>query len=289
MPIKYVLAASLFFLAAARAPAQESDASGCAEEDAKWCNLKAKLGQLPNLSRFLQGDEEKGRQFAAAAYNSPASQDEEWKAFDTLLGGGRLDPGGALISGELKKLAPEQWYYVIRLEAQRKILVGLGGGLFGNFTEGFGNIFRAQEHEMHVMKCHEQGEALMRNMQPVKSSGRPAGVFTGWSSQLVTANFQKLNEHNAPCFNFSGAGEPVEIVADSWGDMIVPARVWWQKYDPSVPSQMGGREACGETYRDWDGARTRALNKQDEERAARYQNNLKKMRDTFEHSKFTGL
>lgn len=260
MSIKPFLAAAFFFLAAVSAPAQQPDTQECSQEDKKWCNLKSKLGQLPNLSRFLQGDEEKAKKFANAAYDSPSSQEGEWKAFDMLLGGGKLDSGGSLISAELKKLPPEQWYYIIRLEDRRRGLVQLGGSWYGNFTEGLGNLIRPKDAEMHVMKCNEQGENLMAQMDTVDRSGRPQGVFSGWKHQLLTAKFRKMSEHNAPCFDFQGPEGPVEIVADSWGDALVPARVWWQRYDPKVPSAMGGNEVCGKTYDRWHGDRAYQAN-----------------------------
>lgn len=276
------LAVSLLCLDSATALAQESGGRGCGDENKKWCHLQSVIGELPNLAGFLQGAEGKAKQFANAAFDNPSMQEQEWRLFDGLLGGGKLDPGGALIRGEISRLPPEQWYYVIRLEDHRRILVQLGGGVYGNLIEGSVNMFSPKDAELHVMKCHEQGETLMRNMGPVKSSGRPRSVFQDWSPLLVTAKFQTLREHNAPCFRYAGPEGPVEIVADSWADVLVPARVWWQEYDPAALSQLsGGNGVCGPSYERWDLARVGALMKKEDEQMKRIEDAKKRMQSLF--------
>lgn len=247
MAIRLAFVASLALLAV----------SAAAQESKKHSQLKAQLTALPNLAAFLQGDEAAAGRFADAAFDSPGMQSQEWRLFDSLLGGGKLDPGGSLIRPEIKKLPPEQWYYLIRLEDHRRSLSELNGGngLYVNAVEGVGNLVRTEKYELHLLKCHEQGETLMRNMDPVKDTGRPRSLFQPWSSELVTAKFQKLNEHNAPCFHFDGPEGPVEIVADSWAGDLLPARAWWAKWDPESLLRLNGKGVCGKYYEPFDDAR----------------------------------
>lgn len=259
MRIDFRLAAIVALLAASPAPAQES---------AKLSSLKAQLRTLPNLNEFLQGDESSARRFADAAFDQPGSQTREWTLFDSLLAGGKLDRGGAQIRAELKKLPPEQWYYVIRLEDHRRSLSELSDGWYGNMLQGTGNLFVGKKDELHVLKCHEQAETLMRNMAPVKTTGRPASIFQHWASELVTAKFRWPNEHNAPCFHYDGPEGPVEFVADSWAGDLVPARVWWRKWDADVLTQLSGKSVCGKSYEQFDDARIAVLMERDRKQDA---------------------
>ncbi|MCX5790700.1 MAG: hypothetical protein NTY45_00530 [Elusimicrobia bacterium] len=264
------------------AAAVSAAAYDCTGADRAWCRLSAHLGELPNLASFLGGSGETGRRFANAAFNSAGSQQYEWTLFNDLLGGGKGDPGGRLIRSALARLPPEQWYYVIRLEDQRRILAGMGGGVYGNFVEGVGNLVRPEKYRMNTMKCFEQAGTLIRNAEPIKGSGRPRGVFNAWSALPVTARFRKLNEHTAPCFRFDGPGGPVEIVADPWANVLVPARAWWGKFDPSVPKALAGRPGvCGPDYDEWDGERARALVEAEDRAAARQKAQLDKITNVF--------
>ncbi len=247
------LTAALALFAAAPAAAQD-----CAGADRKYCILKANLKRMPALESFLGGSDELTRRFAAAAFDS--GYKHEWLLFNSLLAGGRKDPGGSLIRSEIAKLPPEQWYYVIRVEDHRRILVSMGGGIYGNFTEGLGNMVRPEKDRMRTMKCFEQADTLIRNTAPVKDTGRPRGIFNAWSALPVTARFRRLSEHTAPCFHFEGRNGPVEIVADSWADTLLPARAWWENNDPDALRELSsGRGVCGPAYDEWDTRRIRAL------------------------------
>lgn len=256
--MRKIVLLSLLCLAVPAAPARPADDG--AAEGKKWSHLKQELPNLPRLSAFLQNaGEEAARRFAEAAFDSAGFRAQEWKDFDALLGGGKKDAGGALIQGELRKLPPEQWYYIIRLDGHRRNLVGIGGGLMGNATQSIGNAFRGQKDQIQI-KCFEQAATLLRNMEPIKTSGRPQGVFQGWSSKPVTSNRLKFNEHTAACFRFNAPGGLVEIMADSWDDTLLPASAWWQR-DSAMAVKLGGPDGyCGDRYEDLDGEKCRAMN-----------------------------
>ncbi len=270
-------AAFLFCLASAPVAAAAPD---CAGADRKFCLLQAKLQYMPALASFLNGDAELSRRFADAAFNH--GFEHEWLLFDSLLRGGRKDPDGRLIRSELSKLPPEQWYYVIRLEDHRRNLAGMGGGVYGNFVQGVGNMVRPEKDEMHSMKCFEQADTLIRNAAPIKDSARPRGAFNAWSALPVTAKFRKMNEHTAPCFRFDGPGGPVEIVADSWGDTLLPARAWWTEYDRDALAELSRfRGVCGQDYDDWDLRRIRALMQAEEESKKKWEKRAESLNLSF--------
>lgn len=245
----------LFGLAAAATPAAALD---CAGQDRKLCLLQSKLQYMPALASFLNGDPERSQRFANAAFNH--GFEHEWILFDSLLRGGRKDADGRLIRAELAKLPPEQWYYVIRVEDHRRNLADMGGGIYGNFVEGLGNMIRPEKYELHKLKCMEQADTMIANTAPVKDTGRPRGIFNAWSSHPISANLARLNEHTAPCFRFEGRDGPVEIVADSWANTLLPARDWWRDYDGAAFKDLArGRGFCGQEYEDWDMKRINAL------------------------------
>lgn len=273
----FLSAALLFCLASAPVAAA---AQGCAGPDRKFCLLQAKLQYMPALASFLNGDGELSRRFADAAFNH--GFEHEWLLFDSLLRGGKKDPDGRLIRSELGRLPPEQWYYVIRLEDHRRNLAGMGGGVYGNFVQGVGNMVRTEKYEMNSMKCFEQADTLIRNAAPIKDSARPRGAFNAWSALPVTAKFRKMNEHTAPCFRFDGPGGPVEIVADSWGDTLLPARAWWAAYDRDALAELSRfRGVCGQDYDDWDLRRIRALMQAEEESKKKWEKRAESLNLSF--------
>lgn len=277
--MKRLLLAALLTCLAAAACVPSARAQGCARAD-RYCVLQAKLPYLPALDSFLGGDRELARRFAEAAFSR--GFEHEWILFDSLLRGGKKDPDGRLIRSELAKLPPEQWYYVIRLEDHRRNLAGMGGGVYGNFVQGVGNMVRTEKNEMHSMKCFEQADTLIRNAAPIKDSARPRGAFNAWSALPVTAKFRKLNEHTAPCFQFDGPGGPVEIVADSWGDTLLPARAWWAEYDRAALAELSrGRGVCGQEYDDWDLRRIRALMQKEDESRQKWEKRAESLKISF--------
>lgn len=255
----FPLALALFLFAAPPAFCLEEDAAREQDSSPKWEHLRSELRALPALAAFLEGDEDNARKFAEAAFDSAGMRAQEWREFDLLLRGGKLDAGGGQIQAELRKLSPEQWYYIIRVDWHRRSLAGIGGGLRGNAIQGLGNAFASEQNKLAI-KCYQQTETMISNTEPLKASGRPAGVFNAWSAKPITANRFKLSEHTAPCFRFRGQGGLVEIVADSWDNTLVPARVWWQRDQRMQAALAGGDGYCGDKFEDLDGELCRRMN-----------------------------
>lgn len=257
--MKSLLPLALLLFSATPALCEEEAFAREQDPSQKLEHLRGELRGLPVLSAFLDGMKGADRKFAEAAFDSPGMRAQEWKEFDALLRGGKLDAGGGWIQSELRKLPPEQWYYVIRVDAHRRSLAEIGGGLGGNAMQSIGNVFASKQGELAI-KCYQQAETLIRNTEPVKTSGRPAGVFNAWSVKPITANRLKLSEHTAPCFRFRGQGGLVEIVADSWDNTLVPANVWWQRDREMKTALAGGDGYCGEKFEDLDGEICRRMN-----------------------------
>lgn len=207
----------------------------------------AQSGQLRNLQPLL-GDEQTLQTYARAVArlnHSKEGRKKEWMFFDRIVQGPMQD--------FIRRLPPEQWTYVSFIEEHRRIVYGAyGNGIVGNITQSFGNVFLPEKDRIHI-KCYERADQLISHVHGVNFQ-RLQGTSGRWSDETVTANQGRLNEHTAACFTFRGSGAPMDLIADPWANVMLPAESWWRNVDPKYAERLAANGAsargwCGENYR----------------------------------------
>jgi|GEM_PF-7056367 len=228
--------------------------------DDKYAELQSALssGAYPAFSYFL--DNSGGRYTEAVADFAKASSDNrqarlaEWRDFEMLLRGGKLDKNGALIRNEVAKLPGAQWHFIVKLERERRALYNkLGWGPGGNIRQ---NGVEMLGMKIEPRLCSDRSEKLTALMVPVEKL--PA--FRDWRTEEITANMLSVRDsrglrdelyggvHWANCFVYSDGSRRVEIVADAWANALVPAYTWWYHFDKGTHDflyRSGGRDWCG--------------------------------------------
>ncbi|MBI3563868.1 MAG: hypothetical protein HY079_01570 [Elusimicrobia bacterium] len=218
-------------------------ATATAQTDPKTAALDAFLasGSAPRLSAFLTAADARAA-FAAVAPDDRSARDDDWKACEALLAGGKRDPDGAAVRAALAKLPPQQVYFAARLRKAAKALHDeLGNGYLGNAKENLGMCTGR--------KCYERADTLQRRAEPLLKD--PA--FRHWDSASVDAEPGAASEHTAACFSFypgsRGGPASVELVADAWDDAFVPAETWFAVHDRATHQALAaaGKDWCGPT------------------------------------------
>lgn len=226
----------------------------------KNAELQAALSAnaYPALNYFLNSAGGRyGEQALAFANSSPDDQRQrlaEWRDFEMLLRGGKLDKNGALIRNEVAKLPGTQWHFIVKLERERRALYNkLGWGPGGNIKQNSAQLVGVK---VEPRLCSDRSEKLTAIMAPVEK----IHLFHNWRTEEVTANMISVRDsrglrdelyggvHWASCFVYEDGGRRVEIVADAWANMLVPAYTWWYNFDRSTHDYLyraGGQDWCG--------------------------------------------
>ncbi len=226
----------------------------------KYAELQSALSSnaYPAFFYFLENSGGRYTEAVAAfAKTSPENRRErlaEWRDFEMLLRGGKLDSKGALIRNELAKLPGEQWHFIVRLERERRALYNkLGWGPGGNIRQNGAELIGVR---IEPRLCSDRSEKLTALMAPVENM--PA--FRNWKTEEITANMISVRDsrglrdelyggvHWANCFVYNDGSRKVEIVADAWANALVPAYTWWYHFDKGTHEflyRSGGRDWCG--------------------------------------------
>lgn len=227
-------------------------------------------GMLPAFSYFLRdngGLQAAADEFASTSPDDPAQRLARWRAFDTLLHGGKYDKTGAHIRREAAKLPGSQWHFLALLDTERRTLYKrLGNGYVGNLYE---NTVAPSSSERRL--CYERREALTKTMAPVQAEA----LFKNWHTEDLVAHmisapdyFAGMRVHEAPCFVYDDGRTRVEITADAWANSFTPAYTWWYNRDKATHDQLyraGGADWCSQE------AQRKAVEAQKEARLAAQQ------------------
>lgn len=286
------------FLACASAQAfAEPPAIGTDPGGEKAAHLHSLIGTLSNFESFLDSYEtvpadQAVRRFADNAHFNRSIREAEWRLFDSLLGGGKLDEDGNHIRAALSELTPKDWYFVIRLEEHRRQLMDMhGNGPLGNVTENVDKMVGASavDYERYGRLCYERADQLLGRMKIV----RDTWDFKGWTFRSLMANptrktivLVRSGEHHAPCFELGGDDPKVELVADAWAGGLVPARVWWREWDKEAYEALGpGGRFCGRIYDRYEHARMQAIFRKQAEGSRRTKKDLDGVKSRIERLK----
>lgn len=218
-------------------------------------------GQYPAISvllRDLGGSwGAQAMAYAGASSQNPQVRLQEWSNLDLMLRGGKLDKGGAHIRREMAKLPGDQWGFMALVDQERrKIYKKLGWGPGGNLTQGLTEALHCTA--ANPRRCYDRTTLLMEAVKGVMERSYP-----GWKLQEIIANevTDKVGmsdqaamlhggTHHSPCFIYESGGGRVEIMADSWANVMVPAYTWWYSFDKHTHNYIykaGGRAWCDES------------------------------------------
>lgn len=179
------------------------------------------LYKYQSLSKFLDDKSPSARvEFLDAA--PPELRDWRTKiheALDLLVAkGGKFDGNYKLkeagkILESISQLPPGELYFVGLLEHERAQIVRENGP--GSFTgNGWGG-----------MKCTDRAYLLQERMNQRLSLFKKRN----WTVGKIDAN-QDGSGHSSLCATY-GSGALIELMADPWGDMHIPAYQWWGTWD----------------------------------------------------------
>ncbi|MBI4349756.1 MAG: hypothetical protein HY553_23165 [Elusimicrobia bacterium] len=207
----------------------------------------AELTRPGAYPRILGMAGEHARAFAAGAPADVASRRGAWELLEHMLGGGGLDPGGERIREVLPRLPPSEWYFLVAVERERRRIVSeLGRGGLTNAADnaadwandacefaGLGKPFSTKGY-----RCYDRRDRLARAVDEI----RVRGVGKQWSHVFIQANpgakpspvEPRSGEHHANCLVYLDGNARVEIMADAWGDSLVPAYTWWWFWERDV-------------------------------------------------------
>ena len=253
-----ILSALSFFvpahLAAADSAADGQDVSPAASDLDTLLNS----GNMPRLAWLLnsagEGAEEKF--LSSAAADRPA-RIQEWSELEHLMQGstpdgkGRSpDPDGSGMSTLLTRVDPEDWHFVARVSLERKMIIEQQGRgtFFHNSLEGEESKCRTRAKRMQNAAARHLKEFPRWRVHMLPWRDPETGEHTT-IPMPAQAHHNKNNEHSANCFFYEGPAGRVELVADSWADMVAPAEMWFDTFDPDFSAKLKGTdEYCGEAY-----------------------------------------
>ena len=212
--------------------------------------------------------------------------------------GGKFDPDGKWIKGELSKMAPQDLYGVAMIEEAREAIVrklGPGSGV-GNWKQttkqtygkwlwllGPVGVYTYCTAADGGTKCFERAETARDEIKkqiippnsPYHSSWDVATVMANPSttSGAVADQWDNLknwfNQHNIACASYQGPNGLIEIAIDPWDDKLVPAYTWWWWWDQPMWDALSktSGDFCGRNYLTLHNAREAGFKRLAEETA----------------------